>query len=552
MPVLDAAKLWDPPRVFNNPNLDRSPPRDGDEGERSRHPSHPESIEFAEKSVGWIELFFDLSAAFCISTLSESWTSELAIDTDLPFDIPWHPFNRMMTLFSGALLVKLWSLEMYYKSIFQGDNDIFGRFLTILQMLNIGALYQHVSELYNSFDSNLYCMLTAYFWQHIFLGIKIIRAMYYNKGARFVCASSLFHIGLDLLIIGMTVMGGPFDDNRIRFVFLCVCPWYYYLILGIVRYATKLLNASFNEQITPNPPYVTERFGLLMLLVFGEMLLEANEFASSSFATERTSFLNQDEIVSWWVGLNIFAIFWLYIDNIQPHELCFGFFRRQLVSILHTLFICSTIAMAGILKQCFEDWNSTSSHSIGGEETYLVILVTTITMFLLFTIHAAIHSRRLNFVMMFLTLCFGGFLALLKPRFTVILTYQVAFSYVLIFLDVYYRGESSKNTKELLTRLLTNLGICEEREQALGQRVVYERLLEDGASFEQSNDVKLEGSQAQTSVVVHISDGDIGPRGWRSASDPAKAGCDKISLRDCVPSLPLTPMEFKEPITNQQ
>jgi len=227
----------------------------------------------------------------------------------------------------------------------------------------------------------------------------------------------------------------------------------------------------------------------------------------------------------------------------QPPELCFGFFRRQLVSILHTLFICSTIAMAGVLAQCFEDYDSSSSHSVGREESYEVILVTSITMFLLLTTHAAIHGRRLNFVMMFLTLCFGGFLALLKPKFTIILTYQVAFSYFLIFLDVYYRGESRKNAKELLARLLTNLGIRKEREQALGQRVVYERLLENVSSKEQSNDAKSKGPQAQTSIV----DGDMGPPDWRSVTDSAKARCDY-----CVSSLPMTVMAFQEPITYQQ
>ncbi len=258
------------------------------------------TLQHSERKISWLELFYDLVYVIVISRI----THILAAHTD------WQGLGEFFYLFLMAFWG--WANGSQYHEL-HGSPGIRTRFMTLWQMMAVAIL----AVALNSPAEYLYVRTTislailqgyiTYLWWSV--GI-------YDKEHRRLSRPYIgcYLAGFFLLIINLYMSG------VIRSVIFLVIPLLNFLPPFFRQFRRDNRFAEFNLS-----PGMTERLGLITIIVFGENILGVINGVNT---------LLKMTFMIWLIfGLGILIVFllwWIYFSIVADREVCQGFWRSQL------------------------------------------------------------------------------------------------------------------------------------------------------------------------------------------------------------------------------
>lgn len=252
----------------------------------------------AERSVTFLELFYDLVYVILIAELAHSLSEHVDLAGILGF------------AFLFVIVWVAWLNGTMYHEL-HGNNDIRTRVFTFLQMFTVaamavfahGALGESSAGFALSFAA--YQLILTYLWW---------RTGVYDPAHRPLSNTYV----VNMLISSALFVGSVFVPAPERFYL-----WGFALFLSVVlpvviNQIQGKKNAAVQAQIDSaytSTPSVVERFGLLTIIVLGEVMVSVVRGVSTH------------EQLTWLVGLTAvlgmliaIGLWWLYFDAISQHE----------------------------------------------------------------------------------------------------------------------------------------------------------------------------------------------------------------------------------------
>lgn len=274
------------------------------------------SSSIAERKISWLELFYDLVYVIVIAKLTHFLVE--------------HPEGAGLLDYAYLFTMSFWGWyngSMYHD--LHGTPGIRTRFMTLWQMIAVGAL---AVTLDGSSEHMIYRSTFALMFFQLFITYLWWSVGIYDKHHRKlnVPYTVCFLIALALLIVTLWV---PLPYKRIIF----------WVALGL-NYLPFLLTARRLKKIGSDlsmSSNMTERLGLLAIIVFGEAILGV---------INSVSHLEAMEIAVWlYFGLGIlivFALWWIFFSIIADREIKKGMTTGNAVSLIYIPTLAS-LSMTG-------------------------------------------------------------------------------------------------------------------------------------------------------------------------------------------------------------
>ena len=369
MPTTQRGKVvWDPPHdppwARGGGAANETPLMEVDEEANATADHHHE-----QKSVEWIELLFDLILVIAVAKITEL-ISEAALDTlpakvhsefrcvsdstshnrsafisnggggnhhllrrldgdedhnatDTLFGLPSAGDFAVSALIAFLLVMRIWQRETLLHSSQKAGLDALGRIRVFLLMWTFSGITVFLGRpfSYEFASKKIFQKYTiACFWQ--FLAFS--RLYYHSPVIRQIWGwSPLGEMLLELILMfGCVVMVMVNSTLDVTTHVMCCLGAFFSVYLFRVLYARRLFMSSVLR--TTNVHHYAERYGLMMVIVLGECLLQltrahdvfANHENVSMAARERV------ETTSFWVSLLCYVVlcsfFWMYFDNHDP------------------------------------------------------------------------------------------------------------------------------------------------------------------------------------------------------------------------------------------
>lgn len=340
-----------------------------------------------ERKVSWLELFYDLVYVIAISRITHYFSEHTNFSGFLDYTY------MFLLIFWGWL-----NGSMYHD--YTGNNGIRSRFITLWQMLFVAALVVCFSSAPEKvmFRSTIALMAiqlyVIYFWFSLNFYGRSTKAA--NK-IYSVCYITAF------LLEGSTL----FFINQPEYRLLVRCIFYASLFFNYIapflaiRYLENV-NNEFNLS-----PSMMERLGLLVTIVFGEVVL--------SVINGISEFENLDFHVWILFGLGMFITFilwWIFFDLIANQESQKGFLKMTLTeySFIPALMILGMIAVSFI--NIFEALHheklseiAENEHNFGFLISGFLLSVVVISSFLNYEKEDKMPLQRLRLVVVAVAVC---------------------------------------------------------------------------------------------------------------------------------------------------
>lgn len=238
-----------------------------------------------DRSVGWLELFYDL---VFVAALIE-------LGAGLGDDVTWAGFGRFAVLF--ALLWWAWTGTTFYNNRIDVD-DVPHRLLTLVQMFAIGtvAILSH-----EAFGDGAAAFSLAYGTIRVSLVVMYLRARRHVPEADPVTVpyARWFGAGAAVWLLAAAV------PSPWRFSL-----WAVALGLDLVRVFSPSIREVVVERLPPDREHMAERYALFTIIVLGESFIKT----TGSLAEEG---LTLDGLVMGGFALAVTAgLWWTYFDDV--------------------------------------------------------------------------------------------------------------------------------------------------------------------------------------------------------------------------------------------
>lgn len=242
--------------------------------------------EGEERHAEWLELLYDLVLVAAISILALNLSS----------DYSFKGFLLSIPLF--FIIWWGWVGHTFYLTRF-GTDDLFNRFLTMLQMVAVAAIAVNVEDAY-SFSGPSFAVSYA------FLRIILLYA-YYRAGKHIKEAKPLAnHYVKGFGLVALIWLISAFVPIPFRFIL-----WAIALIIDIL---TPLTASKEQFKLPPHSTHLPERFGLFTIILIGEAVV------SIVFTINSIGFVFLAEITGIFGLIIAFCIWWSYFDESKGAE----------------------------------------------------------------------------------------------------------------------------------------------------------------------------------------------------------------------------------------
>ena len=292
------------------------------------------TIQQSERKISWLELFYDLVYVIVIARI----THILASHTD------WHGLNDFFYLFLMAFWG--WANGSQYHEL-HGSPGIRTRFMTLWQMMAVAILAVSL----NSPPEFLFLRTTValvilqgyitYLWWSV--GI-------YDKEHRRLSRPYIgcYLAGFILLVINL------FTSGILRSIIFWIIPFLNFLPPFFRQFRRDSQFAEFNLS-----PGMTERLGLITIIVFGENILGVINGINDG---GRISFLTW---LTFGIGiLIVFLLWWIYFSIVADREVHKGFWRAQLFILSFIPILASLGAVGATFSVVMEGNNRIADHHV--------------------------------------------------------------------------------------------------------------------------------------------------------------------------------------------
>lgn len=315
--------------------------------------------EERERSVTWLELFFDLVFVVVFERISHGFDSHFDTSGLAPF----------LLMFFAVFWV--WNAAVYYVERFESEG-VEIRLFTFLSMLSVTALavFSHggMAENYRGF-------VGAYLFARIINMIMWIRSGIHVKEFRPISKRFVGGFLITTAILALSL----FFDGALRLSLFALA-----IIVDIITpYFTMKHQAKLPRLSSSKFP---ERFGLLTIIVLGATIVELINVFSDSHG------ISLDLAVKGGLGLFIiFAVWALYFDFIARRAPKKNVTVALFWVYLH-LFLLATITVIGIaLSELIE-----ASHEVehGFSDSSALLLTTGLTLIIIAVLEKTLHRSE--------------------------------------------------------------------------------------------------------------------------------------------------------------
>jgi len=237
-----------------------------------------------EKKVGWLELFYDLIYVATFIQLGNALSHNLSLEGALAF---------------AGLLMPLWltwTAFTFYANRFEVD-DLSHRALVFIQMFAIGGLAVSVEDVFTG-ETTRFAILYA--------AVRLVLVLLYAR--TYVQQKK----GRDMT--GRYALGFAFGAALWGLSAFLEAPWVY--VCWGVAVAIDLglplgrVSRSLSGRYPPDAMHLSERYGLLTLIVLGESFVKVLTSVSEVGAT-------MNHVVTGGMGLCVVcSLWWIYFDDV--------------------------------------------------------------------------------------------------------------------------------------------------------------------------------------------------------------------------------------------
>ena len=251
--------------------------------ERFTTPRLQTEPKLGERSVGWLELFYDLIYVAALIQIGQGLVEDVSIDGAL----------RFVTLF--ALLWWAWTGTTFYMNRISAD-DIPHRLLVIGQMIAIGAL---ATEVDGAFGAEAADVALAYAVVRTTLVAMYIRAWRLIPEIRDFARRYTIWFGAAAALWFVSV----FVPSPARF-------WLWGLAIAIDGARVFRRDITGRTALQPDREHMSERYALFTIIVLGESFIKTVGAVADKGVTIDTQVLGA-------IGLAITAaLWWTYFDDV--------------------------------------------------------------------------------------------------------------------------------------------------------------------------------------------------------------------------------------------
>jgi low temperature requirement protein LtrA len=269
------------------------------------------STQIAERKISWLELFYDLVYAIVISKITHYLVEHPSWDGLLDYG------------YMFAMIFWGWYNGSMHHDL-HGTPGIRTRFMTLWQMMAVGALAVALDSppeqmLYRATLAIMFLQLfITYLWWSI--GIYDKEHRKFNRPYTF-----WYLAAFALLILTFWI---PFPYKRIVFLTALGINYLPY-VLAAIRFQKDKVSFTLSSNMT-------ERLGLLTIIIFGEAILGVINSVNHLPA------LTIQIVLSFGFGiLIVFALWWIFFSTIADRESKKGLWAGNIISFLYIPMLAS-------------------------------------------------------------------------------------------------------------------------------------------------------------------------------------------------------------------
>jgi low temperature requirement protein LtrA len=302
-----------------------------------------------DRSIGWLELFYDL---VYVATL-------IQIGNYLSSNLDWTGFGRFLVLMFVTWWA--WSGETAYQNRFFVD-DVTHRLLVLVQMFGVAAMGLSVNEAFAGLSTQF---ALAFVLVRSVLIVMWLRAYRSHPPSRSLGVGYMTGIGVGLVIwLGSIAL--PEDARWMA--------WLVAIAFEIVFFARP---AVMRETIAwePDDHHLVERFGIFTIIVLGEAFVKILDDAQGTQ-------LGFDQIVFGAVLVaGLFALWWLHFSDSAGELYDLSSNVKPLSWVYGHLFLAVALVMFGVAaKKLFAETIKYASETVADE--YRLLLTVSLVVFL--------------------------------------------------------------------------------------------------------------------------------------------------------------------------
>jgi low temperature requirement protein LtrA len=326
----------------------------------AEHIKHEDGHHGEHKTAGWPELFGDLVFVSIIAELSHLAISEYSQDSghhrrlgDDPAAFPFGWNSERSTCISmilyGSMAWNNWILDMSYSTRFDKGNDVIGRFLSFAFMCCMVVFAGSVGSGFTN-AYNMQCSTIAHGTATLLSLIKYYRGICHNNGKEGrKDATALKKILLPMFMDSAFYFVAGYEASKERLetaIYLCVTALLLRLFLVMFNWLVGGLEGEkyYKMATAFDPHYVTERFGLIMIIVLGESVLSVIAGVENNFEG------NLGKIIL--AFMVVFSNWWIYFDNLSENVATYHVRGWLVVQAHHILLISNCFLAAGLAVIC--------------------------------------------------------------------------------------------------------------------------------------------------------------------------------------------------------
>ena len=253
-----------------------------------------------ERKVSFLELFYDLVYVVIIAQLSHR----------LAEDISWTQFLEFTFLF--MVVWWGWFNGAIYHDL-HGNDDIKTRVITFLQMFAVAGMAVYIHDAFGEGAVGFAVSYSAYL---LIITVLWYRTGYHDPDHRPLSTPySLFYL-ISIVVVVLSVFFAP----PVRF-YLWYASFFLILVQPLILYSFGRMNAWIKAQLDRSAglsPSIIERFGLLTIIVLGEVITGVVTGLTQGHGLEPVSGITAFLLMS--MGIGIWWVYFDYISNQKPKD----------------------------------------------------------------------------------------------------------------------------------------------------------------------------------------------------------------------------------------
>ena len=251
---------------------------------------------------------------------------------------PWGMDSDQATIFTFFVFAwfsyYMWARQVYYTSIFNGNEDYTGKLLFLMVLYTFGGMsFSSGWQIRGDRPDHAYgdslgarSFFGSYALTELVKVLQLSRAMYHNWHLRKLMAPRLVG-SVVMFLMGVVVFNNPHSlDSQFKTDAAYAGFFATHIAVVLVGWCTGPLRRAYYDRIQPHPEHYAERFGLMVIIALGEAFVQIINGIKTAAEAQATDPLNTATYVPIrYLGalfgvVTIFSTWWLYFQE-EGHEL---------------------------------------------------------------------------------------------------------------------------------------------------------------------------------------------------------------------------------------